>query len=64
MPNNVNVPNPTEPYTKKGSDDMEFGMDMYTLLYLKWITKDPLYIAWFPGGSDRKESTCNVGDLS
>ena len=51
MPNNVNVPNPTEPYTKKGSDDMEFGMDMYTLLYLKWITKDPLYIAWSPGGS-------------
>ena len=24
----------------------EFGMDMYTLLYLKWITnKNPLYIA-------------------
>ena len=26
---------------------MEFGMDMYTLLYLKWITnKDLLYSTW------------------
>ena len=25
----------------------EFGMNMYTLLYLKWITnKDPLYSTW------------------
>ena len=25
----------------------EFGMDMYTLLYLKWTTnKDPLYSTW------------------
>jgi len=25
----------------------EFGTDMYTLLYLKWITsKDPLYSTW------------------
>ena len=25
----------------------EYGMDMYTLLYLKWITnKDPLYSIW------------------
>ena len=25
----------------------EFGMNMYTLLYLKWITnKDPLYSMW------------------
>ena len=25
----------------------EFWMDMYTLLYLKWITnKDPLYSTW------------------
>ena len=25
----------------------DFGMDMYTLLYLKWITnKDPLYSTW------------------
>ena len=25
----------------------EFGMDMYTLLYLKWITnKDLLYSTW------------------
>ena len=27
----------------------EFGMDMYTLLYLKWITnKDSLYSTWNP----------------
>ena len=27
-----------------GEKDREFGMDMYTLLYLKWITnKDLLY---------------------
>ena len=29
---------------KDGGRDREFGMDMYTLLYLKWITnKDLLY---------------------
>ena len=28
----------------------EFGMDMYTLLYLKWITnKALLYSTWHPG---------------
>ena len=28
----------------RGRDSREFGMDMYTLLYLKWITnKDLLY---------------------
>ena len=28
----------------EGRDSWEFGMDMYTLLYLKWITnKDLLY---------------------
>ena len=37
---------------------MEFGMDMYKLLYLKWITnKDPLYsmVPWWLSG---KESAC------
>ena len=30
-----------------GESDREFGMDMYTLLYLKWITnKDLLYSMW------------------
>ena len=32
----------------------EFGMDMYTLLYLKWITKKDLHgtmfnVIWQPG---------------
>ena len=32
---------------KMRARDREFGMGMYTLLYLKWITdKDPLYTAW------------------
>ena len=32
---------------KDGGSDREFGMDMYTLLYLKWITnKDLLYSTW------------------
>ena len=57
----MNVPNTTEPYTKKGSDDMEFGMDTYTLLYLKQITKDLLYsmVPWWLSG---KEYACSVGD--
>ena len=30
-----------------GVRDREFGMDMYILLYLEWITnKDLLYSAW------------------
>ena len=30
-----------------GERDREFGMGMYTLLYLKWITnKDLLYSTW------------------
>ena len=30
-----------------GERDREFGMDMYTLLYLKWTTnKDLLYNTW------------------
>ena len=30
-----------------GGRDSEFGMDMYTLLYLKWITnKDLLHRTW------------------
>ena len=51
LQNNVHVLNTTEPYTKKGSDDMEFGMDMYTLLYLKWITNKALLHSMVPGGS-------------
>ena len=46
---------------KDGGRDREFGMDMYILLYLKWITnKDLLYstgnsaqcyvAAWMGGG--------------
>ena len=32
---------------KMRARDREFGMGMYTLLYLKWITdKDPLYTTW------------------
>ena len=31
----------------EGEIDWEFGIDMYTLLYLKWITnKDLLYSTW------------------
>ena len=61
LQNNVNVLNTTEPYTKKGSDDMEFGMDMYKLLYLKWITnKDPLY-SMVPWWLSVKEYACNAG---
>ena len=30
-----------------GGRDREFGISMYTLLYLEWITnKDLLYITW------------------
>ena len=33
-----------------GARDREFGMDMYTLLYLKWITnKALLYSTWHLG---------------
>ena len=45
--------------------DREFGMDMYTLLYLKWITKEDLvqstgnsaqcYVAAWMGGDFRGE---------
>ena len=48
LQNNVHVLNTTEPYTKKGSDDMESGMDMYTLLYLKWITNKALLHSMVP----------------
>ena len=34
----------------------EYGIDMYTLLYLKWITRD------FPGGSVVKNLPTNAGD--
>ena len=50
----------------------EFGMDMYTLLYLKWITnKDLLYsrgnsaqcyvAAWMGGGLGENGCTCMYG---
>ena len=34
----------------------EFGIDMYTLLYLKWITRD------FPGGVVVKNLPANAGN--
>ena len=37
-----------------GGIHWEIGIDIYTLLYIKW---------GFPGGSDGKECDCNVGDL-
>ena len=36
----------------------EFGINMYTLLYFKWITNKD-----FPGGSTGKESASSAGDL-
>ena len=39
----------------------EFGMDAYTLLYLKWITKRELLYG-FPDSSVGKESACNAED--
>ena len=52
-----------------GGRDSEFGMDMYTLLYLKWISsKDPLestensaqcYVAaWMGGEFGGRMDTC------
>ena len=38
----------------------DLGMDMYTLLYLNWITK---VLQDFPGGSDGEASAYNVGGL-
>ena len=35
---------------------MEFGIDMYTLLDLKWIIRD------FPGGEVVKNPPVNAGD--
>ena len=36
-----------EGWGNDGERDKEFGMDMYTLLYLKWTTnKDLLYNTW------------------
>ena len=48
---------------KKGKRDREFGMDMYTLLYLKWITNKAYCIAqgtllnftWQPGWAGSSE---------
>ena len=62
LQNNVHVLNTTEPYTKKGSDDMEFGMDMYTLLYLKWITNKALLHSMVPWWLSGKAYACNAGD--
>ena len=56
-----------------GEKDREFGMDMYTLLYLKWITnKDLLYsiancvqcyeAAWM-GGAWGRMDTCMAESL-
>ena len=36
----------------------DFGINMYTLLYFKWITNKD-----FPGGSTGKESASSAGDL-
>ena len=30
----------------KGEGEGQFGMDMNTLLYLKWVTKDLLHSTW------------------
>ena len=29
-----------------GARDREFGMDIYTLLYVKWITRASLVVQW------------------
>ena len=41
----------------------QFGMDMCTLLYLKWITNKVLLYRDFPGSSEGKVSACNLRDL-
>ena len=46
-----------------GKGQLESAMDMYTLLYLRWmINKLLLYSTGFPGGSDGKEGACTEGD--
>ena len=40
-----------------GGIDWEFGIDMYTLLYLKQTTRD------FPGGTVVKNPSANAGDM-
>ena len=42
----------------RGGINREFGIDIYTLLYLKYITRD------FPGGPVVKNLPCNAGAMS
>ena len=51
-----------------GRTDREFGIDMYTLLYLKWVTNKALlystgnsaqcYVAVWMGGESGREYIC------